>query len=400
MVKPVVCQSAPGGLGPGRSVDRRVGLGGASAEPPRNHSVASGASPSTKHRYAPAAGGPARASWRHRNISRDPAGRPLGDSPSPESSRVTCCSGPGRSAAGCCSLALMMVGIACGSATGPVEPSTGGRAAASAIRRIVVLGDSLAVSPTRTDAFPARLQERLDATYPGWIVGNEGVGGDTTSDGLQRLDRALSQGTAILILELGANDGLRGTPLDTIEANLSAIIERVRARGITVLLCGMETPPRNGWSYTLEYHRLFPRLAARYEIPLVPFLLEGVALNPELNGDDLIHPNAAGARRIADTVWPHLEQLVVASAAKEANERERVSHATGAGIVGPRERACRGSGGAAPRSRRTRFSVRPAGMAREQKVAESGPPDQASRSATSSAARYPRPSGSGMSRAR
>ena len=256
-----------------------------------------------------------------------------------------------RSAAGCCSLALMMVGIACGSATGPVEPSTGGRAAASAIRRIVVLGDSLAVSPTRTDAFPARLQERLDATYPGWIVGNEGVGGDTTSDGLQRLDRALSQGTAILILELGANDGLRGTPLDTIEANLSAIIERVRARGITVLLCGMETPPRNGWSYTLEYHRLFPRLAARYEIPLVPFLLEGVALNPELNGDDLIHPNAAGARRIADTVWPHLERLVVASAAKEANERERVSHATGAGIVGPRERACRGSGGAAPRSR-------------------------------------------------
>ena len=94
MVKPVVCQSASGGLGPGRSVDRRVGLGGASAEPPRHNSIAPGASPSTKHRYAPAAGDPARASWRNRNISCDPAGGPLGDSPSPQSSRVTCRSGP------------------------------------------------------------------------------------------------------------------------------------------------------------------------------------------------------------------------------------------------------------------------------------------------------------------
>jgi len=208
----------------------------------------------------------------------------------------------------------MIVGTACGSAEGPVEPSA--IAGTDAVRRIVVLGDSLAVSPSRTDAFPARLQERLDAAYPGWLVGNEGIGGDTTSDGLQRLDRVLSEDTAILILELGANDGLRGTPIDTIEANLSAIVERVRAQGITVLLCGMETPPWKGWNYTLEYHRLFPRLAARYEIPLVPFLLDGVALNPELNGDDLIHPNASGARRIADTVWPHLERLVVASAAK------------------------------------------------------------------------------------
>jgi acyl-CoA thioesterase I len=208
----------------------------------------------------------------------------------------------------------MIVGTACGSTKGPVEPSA--IAGTDAVRRIVVLGDSLAVSPSRTDAFPARLQERLDAAYPGWLVGNEGIGGDTTSDGLQRLDRVLSEDAAILILELGANDGLRGTPIDTIEANLSAIVERVRAQGITVLLCGMETPPWKGWNYTLEYHRLFPRLAARYEIPLVPFLLDGVALNPELNGDDLIHPNASGARRIADTVWPHLERLVVASAAK------------------------------------------------------------------------------------
>jgi acyl-CoA thioesterase I len=235
--------------------------------------------------------------------------------PDPDLAKLSMLVSSRRTAASCCSLALMIAGIACGSATGPVEPSTGARTGATAIRRIVVLGDSLAVSPSRTDAFPVRLQERLNATYPGWIVGNESVAGDTTSDGLQRLDRALSEDTALLILELGANDGLRGMPIDTIEANLSAIIERARARGITVLLCGMETPPRKGWNYTLEYHQLFPRVAARYEIPLVPFLLEGVALNPELNGDDLIHPNAAGARRIADTVWPHLERVVLASSA-------------------------------------------------------------------------------------
>jgi len=174
----------------------------------------------------------------------------------------------------------------------------------------VVLGDSLAVSPSSGRDFPALLQERLSATYPGWVVSNQGVGGDTTRGGLQRLDQALTADTSILVVELGANDGLRGIPIATIEDNLSQIITRARTRGITVLLCGMETPPLNGWDYTLDYHRLFPRLAVRHDVALVPFLLEGVALNPELNGSDGIHPNAAGARRIADTVWTHLAPLV------------------------------------------------------------------------------------------
>jgi len=78
----------------------------------------------------------------------------------------------------------------------------------------------------------------------------------------------------------------------------------------------METPPLHGWEYTVEYHRVFPRLAARYQLPLVPFLLDGVALNPELNGGDGVHPNAAGARRIADTVWPYLQPLVMSAAAR------------------------------------------------------------------------------------
>jgi len=179
---------------------------------------------------------------------------------------------------------------------------------------VVVLGDSLAVSPSRSSAFPAVLQERLDAAHPGWRVDNQGVSGDTTADGVRRLDAALSGGPAILILELGANDGLQGASLAALEQNLSTIVERALGRGVRVLLCGMETPPLNGFQYSIAYHEVFPRVAGRYHLPLVPFLLDGVALNPALNGDDLVHPNAAGARRIGETVWPYLEPLVAAPA--------------------------------------------------------------------------------------
>lgn len=205
--------------------------------------------------------------------------------------------------------------VACGSARAPNAPSPAG---AAAPRNIVVLGDSLAVSPSRADAFPAVLQQRLDAAHPGWTVINQSATGDTTADGLRRLDAALSADTAILVLELGANDGLRGVAIATIENNLSTMIERAKARGIRVLLCGMETPPFHGFRYSIDYHGIFPRLAARHGVPLVPFLLEGVALNPDLNGEDEIHPNAAGARRIADTVWPYLEPLVIASSSLAA----------------------------------------------------------------------------------
>jgi acyl-CoA thioesterase-1 len=141
-------------------------------------------------------------------------------------------------------------------------------------------------------------------------VVNAGVGGDTTTEGVRRMDAVVTPKTAVLVLELGANDGLRGANIATIEKNLSTIIERAQAREIRVLLCGMETPPFNGWNYSVEFHRLFPRLAARYKIPLVPFLLAGVALNPEFNQADEIHPNTAGAALIAETVWPFLEPLV------------------------------------------------------------------------------------------
>jgi acyl-CoA thioesterase-1 len=180
----------------------------------------------------------------------------------------------------------------------------------SAPQRIVVLGDSLAVSPSRALNFPEELQARLEKAHPGWTIVNAGYRGDTTTGGSRRFQNALTDDTKILVLELGANDGLRGVDVGTVEGNLSRMIETAQSRGIKVLLCGMETPPLRSWNYSVAFHRIFPRLAEKYRIPLVPFLLQGVALNPDMNGDDGIHPNAAGARAIADTIWSYLEPLL------------------------------------------------------------------------------------------
>ena len=205
-------------------------------------------------------------------------------------------------------LALVVAATSCGKSASPTSPGT---ANPEATRRVIaVLGDSLAVSPSRAESFPAVLQARLTNTHPGWTIRNEGIIGDTTSDGVRRSDAALTADTAILILELGANDGLRGDSIASIEANLGTMIERAQAKQVRVLLCGMETLPFNGLNYAVQFHNLFPRVAVRYNVPLVPFLLEGVALIPEYNLQDGIHPNAAGARIIAETVWPYLQPLV------------------------------------------------------------------------------------------
>ena len=166
------------------------------------------------------------------------------------------------------------------------------------------------MTPSRNESFPAVLQTRINERGLDWIVTNAGISGDTTTGGLRRVDALLRDDVSVIVLALGANDGLQHVDLATIEQNLSTIIEKARRRGIDVLLCGMETLPGRDLDYPIGFHSIFPRLADRYALPLVPFLLLGVALNPSLNGSDGVHPNAAGARRIADNVWPYLEPML------------------------------------------------------------------------------------------
>jgi acyl-CoA thioesterase-1 len=207
----------------------------------------------------------------------------------------------------------------------PAPVSASGSAAASAATvatakpvapagrpRIVVLGDSLTagLGLAQAESYPSLLQQKIDRAGLNFEIVNSGVSGDTTAGGVRRLDWSLDGDVRILVLELGGNDGLRGLPVPDMVANLSAIIERARARGIRVLLCGMEAPPNFGASYTREFHAAFPALARKYQLPFVPFLLNGVAGTTDLNQADGIHPNAEGARRVADTVWSTLEPML------------------------------------------------------------------------------------------
>ena len=139
---------------------------------------------------------------------------------------------------------LLLVTAACGSRDTPTSPS----ATPTPIRRVVVLGDSLAVSPSIEDSFPSQLQARVEAQRLRWTVVNAGVNGDTTVDGLRRLDPLLTGDAGVLVVELGANDGLKGVAVSTIEQNLLAIVQRARERNVRPLLCGMETPPTYGYS--------------------------------------------------------------------------------------------------------------------------------------------------------
>ncbi len=177
---------------------------------------------------------------------------------------------------------------------------------------IVALGDSLTSGRGigAAAAFPAVLQERLDAAGYTYRMVNAGVSGDTTTRALRRYQAALDGRVQILIVALGANDGLRGIPVAQLKANLSAIIEEAQARGIAVLLVGMDALPLRGWVYSLAFHHAYEELATRFHIPLVPFVLINVLPNPALMQDDRAHPNAAGARAIANLIWPHLEPLL------------------------------------------------------------------------------------------
>jgi acyl-CoA thioesterase-1 len=202
-------------------------------------------------------------------------------------------------------------------------PGSAGAGSASAVAdpaagrpRIVVLGDSLSagLGLAPDESFPARLQQRVDAAGFNFEIVNAGVSGDTSAGGVRRLDWSLDGDVRVLILELGANDGLRGLPVSEMSRNLSTIIERARARGVDVLLCGMEAPPNFGASYIKEFHMAYPALARKHQVRFVPFLLDGVAGLSDLNQADGIHPNVQGARKVADTVWIALKPMLGARA--------------------------------------------------------------------------------------
>ena len=187
--------------------------------------------------------------------------------------------------------------------------------AASNRPRIVFLGDSLTagygLEPSQ--AVPALIQLRLKKEgYPFEVV-NAGVSGDTSAGGVSRLEWSLAGDVRILVVELGANDGLRGLPVDALRRNLQEVITRAQARGIAVMLVGMEALPNYGEAYTSEFRGTFPSLAKEYKTALMPFYLDGVAGKPELNIADGIHPNPAGAVIVANNLWRTLEPLLKAA---------------------------------------------------------------------------------------
>ena len=184
--------------------------------------------------------------------------------------------------------------------------------------RVVVLGDSLASGRGIgvAHAFPAVLQEKLDEDGLDFEMVNGGISGDTTTRALRRFEPLLDGDVRVLVIELGANDGLRGVPVSQVKDNLSRVIEAAQARGITVLLCGMEALPIHGWDYTVSFHNAYAELAKKYDVSLVPFILMNVIGNRDLMQPDRAHPNAAGARAIAENIWPYLKPLLAARAAQ------------------------------------------------------------------------------------
>ena len=189
-------------------------------------------------------------------------------------------------------------------------------AARDARPEVIFLGDSLTAGlGLRPElSFPSLIQQRIDERGLRFAVVNAGVSGDTSAGGLRRLEWALQGQPRVLVLALGGNDGLRGLPPDDLKKNLAAVIQRAREAGLAVIVAGMEAPPNNGSDYTAKFRQVYQDVARTYKVPLIPFLLDGVAGDPSLNQADGIHPNPEGARRVADTVWKTLEPILASAA--------------------------------------------------------------------------------------
>jgi len=185
---------------------------------------------------------------------------------------------------------------------------------AAPVKTILFLGNSLSagygLDPDQ--AFPARIQEKIDSLKWNFRVVNAGLSGETSSGGLRRVDWLLKNRVDIFVLELGGNDGLRGISLDLTKKNLQAIINRVKAKypAVKIVIAGMQVPPNLGQEYTSQFRALYAELAKKNNALLIPFLLEGVGGDPKLNLPDGIHPTAAGHRIVAKNVWKVLLPLL------------------------------------------------------------------------------------------
>ncbi|MEK6408564.1 MAG: arylesterase [Acidobacteriota bacterium] len=193
----------------------------------------------------------------------------------------------------------------------PASPNTPAKPAKS-LPKIVAFGDSLTAGfgLPEGSSYPALLQKKLDAEGFAYEVVNAGVSGDTSAGGVSRIDWALDGDVKIVIIELGANDILRGQPIEAMKENLAQIIRRVKARGATVLLAGMEAPTNSGIEYRKPVHEAFQSLAREHQVPLIPFFLEGVAGIETLNQRDGIHPSEEGTKVVTETVYRSLVPLL------------------------------------------------------------------------------------------
>jgi acyl-CoA thioesterase-1 len=208
-----------------------------------------------------------------------------------------------RRVIGCTAVVLFgaLVGVAFGAAPAIAKTT-----------EILAFGDSLTsgFGLPQDRAFPARLEAKLRADGLAVHVVNAGVAGDTTAGGLARLDWALAEKPDIVILELGANDMLRGIDAATVRANLDAMIAKIQASGAKLLLTGMLASPNFGEEYQRDFNRIYPELAQAHGVPLYPFLLDGVALDPQFNQPDGLHPNERGVAIMVDSIAPYLARLI------------------------------------------------------------------------------------------
>ena len=179
-------------------------------------------------------------------------------------------------------------------------------------KTVLFLGDSLTegYQLDREDAFPALIEKDLKKKFPDLKIINAGVSGATTASGPKRLNWYIKARPDILVLALGANDGLRGLKISESEKNLTFVIEKAQSQKMKVILVGMKMPTNYGEPYRTNFEKLFPKLAQKYQLPLIPFLLEGVGGNPKLNLPDGIHPNQEGHKVMAKTVLKVLEPLL------------------------------------------------------------------------------------------